>query len=179
MLDIFEDKKTGGLFLYGNDSEKLIARPKEVYDGAIPSGNSVAILNLLKLGVLIGEQDFLEKADSILKTFGETVKNNPLGYTFFLSTLLFSITPHKQVIISGSLDTPKTQQVIQILNERFEPFLLTLLINKDQLGLIEKHIEINKGFLENIESTVYLCENFTCHAPTSDVEEFKKLLENS
>lgn len=61
MLEIFEDKKDGGLFLYGSDSEQLIARPKEVYDGALPSGNSVALHNLLRLGVLTGKKGFLEK----------------------------------------------------------------------------------------------------------------------
>lgn len=117
------------------------------------------------------------KANSIFKTFGGTVRNNPLGFTFFLSALLISITPHKQVIISGSLEEPKTREFLKVLNERFEPFLRTLLINKEQIGLLEKNMEINKGFLNSHEPTIYFCENFACNKPTSDVEEFLKLLQ--
>jgi uncharacterized protein YyaL (SSP411 family) len=174
MLEIFEDKEKGGLFLYGKDGEKLIARTKEIYDGAIPSGNSVAIHNLLRLGVLTGKDLYFSKADSIIKAFGGTVNNNPLGHTNFLSAQLFNSTPHKRVILCGSLNSPVIQEFIDITNWGFEPFLVSILISPEHLTELEKYLDIEPGYLEHKKPTVYLCENFTCHAPTSDLDKYKK-----
>ncbi|NLN42596.1 MAG: thioredoxin domain-containing protein [Clostridiales bacterium] len=84
MLDLFHDKENGGLFLYAKDGEKLIARPKEVYDGALPSGNSVAALNMLRLARITGDYHLEEKAYNQLNAFASIVQKKSF------STLIFS-----------------------------------------------------------------------------------------
>ncbi len=77
MLDLFWDERDGGLFLYGEDSEQLIMRPKEVYDGALPSGNSVALYNMLRLSRMTGDTQIEERARQVMETFGGEVEYEP------------------------------------------------------------------------------------------------------
>lgn len=82
MIKLFGDTKDGGLFFYSNISEQLIMRPKDVYDGAIPSGNSLAIMSLFKLYNLTKEEKYKKIANEILYAFGDDINNNPLSYLY-------------------------------------------------------------------------------------------------
>lgn len=88
MMKLFWDEKQGGLYLYGLDSEELIVRPKELYDGAIPSGNSVAALNMLRLYDITDDTKFKQFAERQFRTFGTTVKRNPIAYTHFVTAYM-------------------------------------------------------------------------------------------
>lgn len=88
MMKLFWDEKQGGLYLYGLDSEELIVRPKELYDGAIPSGNSVAGFNMLRLYDITDDTKFKQFAEKQFKTFGTTVKRNPIAYTHFVTAYM-------------------------------------------------------------------------------------------
>lgn len=88
MMKLFWDEKQGGLYLYGLDSEELIVRPKELYDGAIPSGNSVAAFNMLRLYDITDDTKFKQFAERQFKTFGTTVKRNPIAYTHFVTAYM-------------------------------------------------------------------------------------------
>lgn len=88
MMKFFWDEKKGGLYLYGLDSEELIVRPKELYDGAIPSGNSVAALNMLRLYEITDDTKFKQFAERQIEAFGTTVKRNPIAYTHFLTAYM-------------------------------------------------------------------------------------------
>ncbi|WP_268801900.1 thioredoxin domain-containing protein [Sporanaerobacter acetigenes] len=87
MLKFFWDEKDGGLYLYGHDGEQLIMRPKDIYDGAIPSGNSIAAINMMKLYEFTKDDFFKRKAEEILYTFGEDISRNPLGHGYILNLL--------------------------------------------------------------------------------------------
>lgn len=87
MLKFFWDEKDGGLYLYGYDGEQLIMRPKDIYDGAIPSGNSIAAINMMKLYEFTKDDFFKRKAEEILYTFGEDISRNPLGHGYMLNLL--------------------------------------------------------------------------------------------
>jgi uncharacterized protein YyaL (SSP411 family) len=82
MIKLFGDTKDGGLFFYSNISEQLIMRPKDAYDGAIPSGNSLAIMSLFKLYNLTKEEKYKKIANEILYAFGDDINNNPLSYLY-------------------------------------------------------------------------------------------------
>ena len=90
MIELFLDKEKGGLFLYGNDSEKLILRPKDIYDGAIPSGNGVAAMNMLRLFKITGDINLKEEAESIFKVFGNSINKIPRAHAKTLEALLYS-----------------------------------------------------------------------------------------
>lgn len=95
MLALFggeeEDGKTLRLYFNGEDSEKLIVRPREIYDGALPAGNSVAAWNLLRLAEITGNQNLREKAEQLFFTAGGEIGANPMGYTFMLYGYLWEL----------------------------------------------------------------------------------------
>lgn len=93
MLRLFYDTEHGGLYLYATDSEKLIVRPKELYDGAIPSGNSVATLNISRLSKITGRSELQEIVKKQFSAFGASVNRNPTVYTHFITSFMLSNTP--------------------------------------------------------------------------------------
>ncbi len=84
MLDLFWDEKYGGFFYYSDISEQLILRPKDIYDGATPSGNAIAVFNLIKLYNINKDEKYLDKISSILYTFGGNINENPLSHVYFV-----------------------------------------------------------------------------------------------
>ena len=101
MLKLFWDNESGGLFFYGSDGEQLITRPKEIYDGATPSGNSVSALNFLRLARFTGQHHLEEKAHNMFKLFKTNLIRFARGYTFFLTAMLFSQAKSREVILVG------------------------------------------------------------------------------
>lgn len=97
MMKLFWDEKQGGLYLYGLDSEELIVRPKELYDGAIPSGNSVATFNMLRLYDITDDTKFKQFAERQFKAFGTTAKRNPIAYTHFITAYINSFNLFEKI----------------------------------------------------------------------------------
>jgi hypothetical protein len=176
MFKYFWDGENGGLFVYGADSEKLIARPKEVYDGATPSGNSVAALNNIKLARLTGISEFEDKASKILESFGGAIKDYPMGYTFSLMALLFENSKTKEIVIVEGENKIDTEKMLSIMNEKFRPFALTIVCSneykslKDTIPFIEDYKSVDG------KATAYICENFACRSPITDIDEFREII---
>lgn len=177
MIDNFWDEKGGGFFFSGKKNEQLIAQAKEIYDGATPSGNSVAFLNLLRLGRITGNQDWEKMAERIMQTFAETIRQYPSGYTQFLCALDFALGPTKEIVIAGEPDQKDTERILEEIGRRFLPRKVLLLRSQKDWSL-EEIAPFVKGYkpIDN-RATVYLCENYACKAPTCDVDKIVKLLE--
>lgn len=174
MLQLFWDREHGGLFLYGSDSEQLIIRPKEVYDGATPSGNSAAAMNLLKLARLTGRNDFEERAHKIFEAFSGQLTGIPRGHTYLLSALAFARSAGKEVVISGN--AVEAAPLVATLKKGFNPFTVSLLYTPQHSGL-----EAVVPFIADYKPTdgkaaAYVCHNFTCSAPVTDAEALSKAL---
>ena len=88
MLKLFWNEENGGLYYYGNTSEKLILRPKDIYDGAIPSGNGISVLNFAKLYRITGDKDFQLKQNAIFKCFGKDINQNPIAHIYSILSLM-------------------------------------------------------------------------------------------
>lgn len=175
MINLFWDENEGGLFITGKDSEELVVRPKDIYDGATPSGNSVATMNMLRLAKITGNQELEEKAMLQFNVFGGNVKENPNSYSYFMMAFLFSNIATKEIVISGDRSNKETQNMLEIINQRFLPFT-TVILNDGNLKLYNQIPFIkNQGMVDN-KTTAYVCENFSCNKPTSDKEDFIKLL---
>ncbi|KXG75449.1 thioredoxin domain-containing protein [Thermotalea metallivorans] len=175
MIHLFWDEKEGGFFLYGKDSEPLIVRPKEIYDGATPSGNSVATMNMLRLARMTGDRELEEKAMAQFYIFGGNVKENPNAYTHFMMAFLFANMPTKQVVIAGERGKEDTKRMLAELDRRFLPFA-TVIFN-DGAEALHRLVPFvkNQGRIGNT-ATAYICENFACNIPTSDMAQFTKML---
>ena len=177
MIEYFWDEKGGGLFFNGKKNEQLITQTKEIYDGATPSGNSVALLNILRLGRMTGDLDLIKKAEIIIKTFYETVNQYPSGYTQFLCALDFAIGQTKEIVIAGEPSQEDTRLILHEIWKRFLPRKVLLLHPEKDKSIEEVVAFVKEQKAVNGKATAYICENYTCKAPTSNVNKIIKILE--
>lgn len=173
---LFLDEEDGGYYLTGSDAEELLFRPKESYDGAIPAGNSITALNLLRLARLTGDERWERKAEQQLLAFRPVLEEHPSGYTAFLQALQFALHPSQELILAGSLDATELPEMRQIFFSTFRPFASVLY---QEGSLIEIVPWIQDYPIESSHVTAYLCQNFTCQRPVQQIEEFKALLKNA
>ncbi len=176
MLEIFWDHQAGGLFFSAADQTDLILRNKEIYDGAIPSGNSVAAMNLMRLGRLTSNPDYEEKAHQIGNSFAEQINRVPQGNTQFLSALLFAYGPSFEVVISGDPGADDTQLILTYLRQNYSPNKVQLLRSDEDTELWELIPALKYQEALNGRATVYVCQDFQCSAPTFDPDQMIKLL---
>jgi len=176
LLKFFWDEKNGGLFVYGSDSEQLISRPKEIYDGATPSGNSVSTLNFLRLARLTGRHNLEDRAHQQFKTFGSFISQAPRGYSFSLTALLFAQAPAKEVVLVGKTETHTIDKMVEILREKFSPFIISMVYSEDHKELKALAPFIADYKVVNNDATAYICENFACQAPITSTEQFRETL---
>jgi uncharacterized protein YyaL (SSP411 family) len=177
-VKLFWDPAGGGFFFYGDDAEQLIARPREVYDGAMPSGNSVFLFNLLRLARLTGDEKFTKLAEKQLNAFAGEVANYPPGYAFFLQGLDFYLGPTREVIIAGRPDAADTRGMLAAVRSRYNPNTVLIFHPEGDAGReIETLIPfVSEQGLINDRATAYVCQNYACQRPVNEVEEFLELL---
>lgn len=178
LLNHFWDKNNGGFYLTSDDAEVVLMRRKEIYDGAIPSGNSAAMLNLLRLSRMTGNTDLEQKALHISQHFSKTISQAPHGHTFFMSALSLAIGPTYEVVIAGRLQEEGARTMLKTLKSQFTPNRVVLFRPCD-----EEYPEITRmaEFTKNLlcidgKATAYICHNYNCKLPTTDVVEMLKLL---
>jgi hypothetical protein len=175
MIHRFWDERGGGLYFTSDDAENLIVRKKEVYDGALPSGNAVAMLNLLRLGRFTGDADLEDRAFKIQKAFSEQVRQFPSGYTQFLSAVDFGLGASHDVVISGSLGA---KEMLDALRSRFSPNQVLVF---RPAGEESAEIDAVAAFAKNYDpvngkATAYVCSGRACKDPTTEVEDLLALL---
>jgi len=175
----FRDERDGGYFFTPVDAERLLTRPKELYDGAIPSGNSVAFLSALKLSRITGDADLDEKAHEVYRAFCAHVEAMPTAFTQFLCGLDFAIGPASEVIITGLDGRSDTKALLHALREYFVPNKVVVFRPDDRddhdietlMPYAASHSAING------QATAYVCRNFTCALPTNDPKKMMELLD--
>jgi uncharacterized protein YyaL (SSP411 family) len=178
MLSHFWDEQNGGLYMTADDGEKLIVRSKTIYDGAIPSGNSVAVFNLLRLGHMTGSTDNLTKAERIIKSFSAEVAQHPAGHSQLMVALEFALNPNYEVVIVGHPQRKDTISMLAALRKPFLPEKVVLFRPADKHAA--KDITAIAPFTlpmaaEKGLATAYVCQEFACKLPTSSIEQ---MLEN-
>ncbi len=179
LLAHFWDEQHGGLFSTPDDGERLLVRHKESYDGAIPSGNSVAMLNLLKLAHITGRSDFTEKADQIGRAFAELPAQSPSAYTFMMSALAFASGPSFEVVIVGSKQNTGTQAFFDALYQLYLPNTVVLLRETENgQAAIDNFSEFVQSHQQRDgKPTAFVCQNFSCQLPTTRPEKMVELLQ--
>ena len=175
----FWDSELGGYFFTAHDGENLLVRQKEIYDGAIPSGNSIALMNLTRSYRLTGNSDLENKAEQIIRTFSKVVKSSPSMYTQFLSSLNFYLSAAKVILIVGD-DFQQVEKYIRIIRDKYIPHKVICWKNSENEKLISillKHLSAYP--IKDNEITIYLCENFVCSLPITSQEELFRALTES
>lgn len=175
MLKYFWDEENSGLFFSGKDSEELILKSKEIYDGAIPSGNSVAAMNIIRLSRMTGDKKLEQKAGEIFDFFAEKINQVPAAYTNTISAFLTNITPETHIVIAGNKNDNSTKAMISEINKKFLPF--SEIIFNDESEEIYRLIPfIKNNIMVKNKTTAYVCKNNACLAPTNNMEEFHNLI---
>ena len=178
MLAEFWDEDGGGLFLAGRDRTDLIVRGKEIYDGALPSGNSVAANNLFRLSRMTGRFDLDNKARQLTETFAEQINPIPQGFTHLLTAMLFAEGPGFEVVISGDSSSSDTEEMLRVLQQKYLPNMVILLNPSDlsDSGISEISPWLKDQVPISGRATAYVCQDYACKLPTNDLDTMLSLL---
>ena len=173
MLELFWDEDHGGVFLTGREHEGLIARNKEIYDGAVPSSNSVAALNLIRLGRMTGSLGLTEKAAEVAKAFSKRIKAYPSAYTQFLAALEFMIGPSHQIVIIGDLKRETARAMVHAVHRAFLPNKVFLSRrNAEPEGRMDHLAPEVQGLAQaDALPAVYLCHDSVCGGALTTVSK--------
>ncbi len=178
MLGHFWDDDSGGLFFTSDDSEGLIIRKKEVYDGALPSGNAVAMLNLLRLARFSGRTELEERASSISKAFSKQIGQYPSGYTQFMAVVDFGLGPSYEVVVVGKPNADDTLDMLQSVRTAYIPNKIVIFRSSDTeapdithvADFVKNHVSLNG------KATVYVCQDYACKMPVTDPANLRSQL---
>ncbi|MGH2567263.1 MAG: thioredoxin domain-containing protein, partial [Bacteroidota bacterium] len=176
---LFYDLKDGGFYDITGSDKTILLRTKEYYDGAEPTGNSIAILNLLRLSQMTDNEQYSKMAEKSLQYFGERMLTTPQALAQFLVALDFSLSKPKQIIIAGTSNDANTRAILEEVHSRFIPNKIILLADG---GEGQRALASYIPFIQSIKmiggkSTAYICENYACELPTSEARVVAQLLD--
>lgn len=170
MVELFEDKKNGGYYMTAFDGEQLIARPKETYDGAMPSGNSVAAMVLQTLATLTGEQKWQAAAGRQLSFLAGEIGEYPSASCFGVLAMMDALYPHRELVCAASDGLPG--ELKDYLKKHPADALYVLLKTKENAETLAECAPFTKDYPIPGQGTMYyLCENGACKAPVSDFSQ--------
>ena len=173
LITHFWDDSTNGFFFTSDDHEKLIMRPKNNYDLSMPSGNSVAAYVLLKLYHITQNKQFLEIAKKIIESQAISAAENPFAFGYLLNALYLYYQKPTEITIINS----KNSELVSSLRKKFLPESIMVLVeNQSNLEALSKHSFFSGKEFQNDKTTVFVCKNFSCSLPLSDLSEIEKEL---
>jgi uncharacterized protein YyaL (SSP411 family) len=178
LIGHFWDDTSGGLFMTPDFGEALLVRSKEAHDGAVPSGNSVAMMNLLRLARMTGRSDLEEKAAEIGKAFADMVRRAPSAFAALLSAVDFGAGPSYEVVITGEPGGEDVRAMIAAVRTQYVPNKVVLFRPS---GEESPEIAALASFTRELtavdgKATAYVCQDHTCALPTTDALEMLRLL---
>jgi uncharacterized protein YyaL (SSP411 family) len=167
----FTDAEHGGFFTTADDAEELLFRHKSVYDGALPSGNSVAAWNLVRLARLTGRTELEEAAERTLTAFGSAART-PMAHTVWLLALDGALGPSFEVVVAGDPAAADTRAMLRAFQERYLPHLVLLLRPEGEAPAIAALAPFTRDQTSRAgRATAYVCRDHACRAPTTDVAQ--------
>jgi uncharacterized protein YyaL (SSP411 family) len=176
---LFADNEKGGFFDTDADDHSLPVRTRDLYDDSEPSGNSIAILDLLRLSQITGNNQYQATAERALQFLSSSLSDHPETMPQLLIALQFSLQKPKEIVIAGSANDPLTKALLHEIHSRFLPDKIILLADG---GEGQKTLSSFLPFLSAVKMihgrpTAYLCENSMCKLPTSDPVSFAAILQ--
>ena len=180
MIELFEDREKGGFFDTAAMDRSLPVRAKEFYDDSEPAGNSIAILDLLRIAQITAGPRYRNAADRALRYFSGRMMDQPEAMPQMLIALEFSLEKPKQVIIAGAADNPLTKTLLKEVHSRFLPDKILLLADggEGQKLLSEFLPVLSQMRMLDGKPTAYVCENYVCKLPTSNARVVASELED-
>ena len=177
MLDRFWDETHGCFYDTAHGQEALVVRPRSIYDNALPSGSAAAAFVLLHLARLTGDSDYERPTTAALRPVQELMTQYPLGFGHWLCALDFYLSKPKEIAVVGRLEDPAMKSLMNVITRRYLPNKVLAGGDPDELArTIIIPLLYDKGMIQN-RPTVYLCESYVCHAPTTDPDALATLLD--
>jgi uncharacterized protein YyaL (SSP411 family) len=176
--ELFWDAAGGGYYSTTGKDPSILVRMREDYDGAEPSPNSVAALNLLRLAQMTGRDAWRERAERTLAVFWQRLHKMPETLPQMAVAVDFARSKPRQIVLAGAAGAPDTTALLRVVHERFLPHRILLLADG---GETQQRLAANLPFLATVtrkdgKATAYICENFVCRLPTNDPATVAKLL---
>lgn len=176
LVDDFWDGDNGGLFFYARQGEELPLRPREAYDGAVPSSNSMSALNFLRLSRITGDTYWEELGLKILEAFGGDLERQPAAYAYMLISVMYLEYPGREIVIAGRREAGDSQEMLAALASRFLPGTTVVFKDNENSAINDLADYCRNLDMAGEKATAYLCQNFACHAPVTSPEELLQLL---
>ncbi len=168
MIERFWDGARGTFYDVSQSQQDLFLRPRDTFDLALPSGSSAATLALLKLARLTDNGHFEQIAAQSLRPMQEPMRQNPLGFSNWLSALDFCLSAPKEIAIIGQRDDPAAAELLRILSNAWLPNKVVAAYDpKDPTAVSDLQLLENRQMINN-QPTVYICQRHVCHAPVTD-----------
>ncbi|CAK9818506.1 Spermatogenesis-associated protein 20 [Anthophora plagiata] len=177
--EFFWDETNGGYFSTTSNDPKIILRLKEAYDGAEPSGNSIAAENLLRLADYLTRDEFKDKALRLFRTFRHLLTQRPTAIPQLVSALVRYHDGATQIYIAGKRDAKDTNDLLRVVYKRLIPSRSLVLIDHEQTSsmLLRKNEHFNNMKPLNGQATAYVCKHTTCSLPVASPEQLATLLD--
>ncbi len=177
----FWDDDRGGFFFTADDAERLLVRQKEIYDGAMPSGNSAAMANLVRLSRLTGHAAYRDRADTVAAAFAADVSRMPSAHTQLMAAVQSASSASLEVVIAGEPGAQDTTELMKVVRSLYLPQAAVLVVPDGEAGA---HIRQIAPFTENYASidgraAAYVCRDFQCKLPTTDPAKLAELLDEA
>jgi len=179
LLELFEDRESGGFFSSAAGDENLVMRLKDDYDGAEPAGNSVAIMNLLRLSTMTGREIFRRAAERALAIFSPRLSTAPVALPYMLSACEFYLSEPRQIVFAGQAAAADTRALLRALRGRFVPNTVVMLVDSAETrGKLAAWIPAIEG-MQPVDgcAAAYVCRHFTCQLPVTEAGRFSELLQ--
>jgi uncharacterized protein YyaL (SSP411 family) len=172
-------EKDGAFALASASGEALVARPRELYDGALPSGNSAAMLALVRIGRLAQDEALEAAGRKALGAWAGTIERYPSGYPVAAMALRFAVGPAREVVIAGDPADAATQALVAEVRRRHLPNTVVLLHPPGDAGRATLEIApfVKDQGLVGGKPAAYVCSNFACKAPVTTAADLAKLLD--
>lgn len=177
LIKEFWDEQNGGFYFTSSKSEELITRQKDVYDGAIPSGNSMALLNLIRLARFTADISFENRASDLTKYFSGYISKSPSAFSMFMCALDFQLHSSTEIVIVGNQIDVKMREGLNLVRKIFYPNKIVILKSNEEGKNPADLLSFTKEMkAEDNKLTFYVCKNFICNRPVDRLEEFQMLI---
>ena len=177
MRELFEDTADGAFFTTAAGDPSLVIRMKDDYDGAEPSGNSIALLDLERLAHLTDDPALRDTAQRTLRALGPKMSAQPVAVPQMLVAFDYSLAPKREVVIAGGRRA--AHPFLRQLGSRFLPHTVVLLVDSEDTRRKLEQIFPAIADMRELDGqpTAYVCQNYACQLPTTEISKFVELIQ--
>ena len=175
MIERFWDRDSEVFYDTSMEHTRLLLRPRDVLDNAVPSGGAVAAMAMLRLSVFTGDHSYSAKAEASIRSVLPYLEQAPTAVTSWLSAVDFLTAKRQETVVMGALDDPVVRDLMREVNRQYSPNMI-LSGSSMEPDQNEKAPLLQGRALVNGKPTVFVCENYVCNLPVTSVAELAELL---